>query len=266
MNTVDNDNLILVPCDFSPLSYHALEHGAYMSKATKSRLLILHIPSRENDIPAMEKKLSFVAEECFEKFGIRPEMMVRQGNQPYSVIKAVAKELRPALVVLKTGGGVHTVKILSGTSTPFLVVQGPPKNSVLKNIIFSINFLNQHDEKLKRVILFNEFYPDAVMSIITPSGKGTVKEKNIANNIKLLTKVLEGQQIKTKFITHDRKKNTAETILELSNCADMIIIQMEKTSAFSKFLFGLREEKLITNAKKIPILCFNQETDLKGVD
>jgi len=265
MNTVDNDNLILVPCDFSPLSYHALEHGACMSKSTNSRLLILHVPSSESEIPAMEKKLCFVAEECFEKFGVRPEMMIRQGSQPYSVIKTVAKELNPALVILKTGGGVHTVTLLSGTSTPFLVIQGPPNASVLKNIVFPINFLNQHDSKLKRVILFSEFYPDAVMRIITPSGKGTAKEKNIANNLKLLAKVMDGQQIKTNFITHDKKKNTAETILELSKDADMIIIQMEEVSPLNKFLFGLREEKLVTNANKIPVLCFNKETDLKGI-
>jgi nucleotide-binding universal stress UspA family protein len=265
MNAVDNGHLILVPCDFSPLAYHAMEHGAYMSKSMNSRLLILHVPARETDIPAMEKKMSFVAEECFDKFGVRPETMVRQGSQPYLVIKAVAKELNPSLVILKTGGGVHTVKILSGTSTPFLVVQGPPSTDVLKNISFPINFLNQHDEKLRRLILFSEYYPHAVMSIITPSGKGTGKERNVANSLTLMAKVLEKQGINTNFITHDKKKNSAETILELSRGADMIVIQMEATSSFRKFLFGLREEKLITNADKIPVLCFNQEADLKVI-
>ena len=266
MNTVDNDKLILVPCDFSPLFYHALEHGAYMSKSTSSRLMILHAPAREAEMPAMEKKLCFVVEECFEKFGVRPETMVRQGSQPYSVIKAVVKEIKPALVILKTGGGVQTVKMMSGTSTPFLVIQGPPKYSVLKNIVFPINFLNNHDEKLKRVFLFNGFYPDAVMHIITPSGKGTLKEKNISGNIKLLGKVMDAQNIKYNFITHDKMKNKAENILELSKDTDMIIIQMEDVSSFTKVLFGLREEKLITNTAKIPVLCFNRESDFMGIN
>jgi nucleotide-binding universal stress UspA family protein len=263
MNALDNDHLILVPCDFSPLAFQAMGHGAYMSKAMKCRLLILHATENEADMPAMEKKLCFVAEECMDNFGIRPEVMVRQGGSSYSVIKTVARELNPALVILKTGGGVRTIKILSGTSVPFLVIQGPPAGEVVNNISFPINFLNQHDEKLKRVVHFSEFYPDAMMHIITPSGKGTEKERAVAFSISLMTKVMEGQEIKTNFITHDKAKNTAETILELSKDKDIIVIQMEKASSLSKFFFGLREEKLITNADRIPVLCFNNEADFK---
>ena len=262
MNAVKNEHLILVPCDFSPLAYQAMGHGAYMSKAMKCRLLVLHVTDRVAEVPAMEKKLSFIAEECMDNFGIRPEIMVRQGSSPYSVIKAVAKSLNPALVILKTGGGIRTIKILSGTSTPFLVIQGPPADHVLKNISFPINFLYQHDEKLKRAVHFNEFYPDAVMHFITPSGKGTDKEKAVSMSISLMTKIMESQGIKTSFITHDKVKNTAETILELSKSMDMIVIQMENASSFSKFLFGLREEKLITNADMIPVLCFKNQEDL----
>ena len=261
MNTVKNDRLILVPCDFSPLAYHAMEHGAFMSKPMNCSLLILHVAASEEEIHVKEKKLRFVAEECFDKFGVRPEVMVRQGSQAYSVIKDVANELKPALVILKSGGGVHTVKILSGTSTPFLVIQKAPGGELLKNISFPINFLNQHDEKLRRVVHFNDYYLDAFMHIITPSGKGTQKERIIASNLGLLAKVMNEQGIKNNFITHDKEKNAAATILELSKGADMIVIQMENVSSFQKFLFGLREEKLIVNADKIPVLCFNNEKD-----
>ena len=78
-----------------------------------------------------------------------------------------------------------------------------------------------------------------------------------------MTRVLGNQGIKTKFVTHDKGKNTADTILELSKDVDMIVVQMEEVSKLYKFLFGLREEKLITNADKIPVLCFNNEKDLK---
>ena len=261
MSSVNNDRLILVPCDFSPLSYHAMGHGAYMSKSMDCRLMILHVTPHEDEYHLMEKKLHFVAEECSDDFGIRPEIMVRIGNQPYSVIKDVANELNPALVILKTGGGVYTVKILSGTSTPFLVIQEPPTSDLLHHISFPINFLNRHDEKLKRVVLFSNYYPDAVMHIITPSGKGTPKERVINKNLELMAKVLDEHDIKTNFITHDKKKNTAEDILELSKGANMIVIQMEKTSSIRKLFFGLREEKLIVNADKIPVLCFNQDED-----
>lgn len=266
MDTVDN-HLIIVPCDFSPLSYQAMEHGAYMSKSMNCRLLILHVATQETDIPAMEKKLCFVAEECSDRFGVHPEVMIRSGNSPYPVIKKVTKELNPMLVILKTGGGIRTIKILSGTHTPFLVIQDAPNQDTLKNIVFPINFLNPHDTKLKRVVFFSQYYPDAVMHIITPSGKGTDKERNITSNLNLMTNVLKKQKVEVNFITHDKKKNTAENILELSKGvnADMIMIQMEDVSAISKFFFGLREEKLITNQDKIPVLCMHRLSDFKGL-
>jgi len=236
-------------------------HGAYMSKSMNCRLLILHVASSEAELPLKGKKMRFVAEECFDKFGVRPEVMVRQGGQPYSVIKDIANELKPVLVILKSAGGAHTIKILSDTSSPFLVIQKPPESDTLKNISFPINFLNQHDEKLRRMVHFNNYYPEAFMHIITPSGKGTEKERIITTNLGLLAKVMNEHGIKNNFITHDKKKNTAETILELSKGADMIVIQIENVSSIQKFFFGLREEKLIINADKIPVLCFNHEKD-----
>ena len=261
MNTVHTDRLILVPCDFSPLAFHAMGHGAFMSKAMNCRLIIMYVAARDAEIPIMEKKLNIVAEECFDKFGIRPEIEIRQGSQPYAVIKEVVGELKPTLVIVKTGGGVQTIKTLLGISAPFLVIQGPPEKSELENISFPINFLNDHDQKMKRVILFSSYYQGAVMHVISPSGKGTQKERNIAMSMELLTKVMDKQDVKISFSTHDKKRNSAETILELSKGTDMIVIQIEQTSSLNRFLFGIREEKLITNADKIPVLCFNKLVD-----
>jgi len=263
MKEIEENHLILVPCDFTPLSFYAMEHGTFMSKVMKCRMVILHVSSRANEIAAMTKKMNLIAEDFFVKFDVRPDVIVRQGSQPHSVIRAVADELKPSLVILKTYGGSKTLTILSGSSTPFLVIQGEPKNKLMTNIAFPINFLLKHDEKMLRMLHFSEYYPDAVMHIITPSGKGVGKERLVSSNISLMTKVLENQGVKVKFSTHDKEKNTAETILALSKDADMIVAQMEEVSKFTKFFFGIREEKLIHNADKIPVLCFNNEKDLK---
>ena len=263
MEVVKNNKLILVPCDFSPLGFYAMEHGAFMSKCMYSRLVMLHVVAHESEIPAMTKKMQFIAEDFFENFGVRPEIIVRYGISPYTVIKDVANELDPIGVILKTGGGTKTIEILSGTSIPFLVIQDEPKGEMLNNIAFPINFLHKLDEKMKRVVHFCDYYPDAVMHIITPSGKGTEKERNVSTAINLTGKVLKDQNIKVNYITHDQKKNTAETILELCKDMDLIVVQIEDASWLSKLLFGLREEKLIKNAEKIPVFCFKRESDFK---
>ena len=263
MKEIDESQFILVPCDFSPLSFYAMEHGTFMSKVMKCRMKILHVTPRANEVAAMSKKMNLIAEDFYVKFDVRPDVIVRQGIKPHSVIKAVADELKPSLVILKTYGGSKTLTIMSGSSTPFLVIQGEPKNKVMSNITFPINFLLKHDEKMKRLLHFSEYYPDAILHIITPSGKGVGKERHVTSNISLMTRVLENQGVKIKFATHDKKRNTAETILALSKDADMIVAQMEEVPKITKFFFGIREEKLIHNVDKIPVLCFNNESDLK---
>ncbi len=270
-----NQNLILVPCDFSPLSYQALEHGALMAKSMKQRLALLNVVSKESEVKAAEKKLSFVAGDCVDNYGIRPEVLIRVGR-PHVVIKEVALELNPTLVVLKTGTirglsrytGIRTIKILSGTLIPFLVIQAPPQDTELHNILFPINFLNEHNNKLKRVVFFHRFYPNATMHIMTPSGKGTQKAKVMADNLKLMEKVLKDQNINVNFITHDKTKNKADDILRVSKevNADMILIQMEKASSLSKYLYGFREQILITNPEKTSILCVHRFSNFDELD
>ena len=263
LEDLKNERFILVPFDFSTLAFQALEHGAFMSKTMHSRLALLHVAPGEYEMSLATRKMRFTADDCFDSFGVRPEVILRQCSSPYTMIKEVANELNPISVILKTGGGTRTIELLSGTSIPFLVIQGQPKNEVISNIAFPINFLQKLDEKMKRVVHFSNHYPHAKMHIITPSGKGVDKERNVSANITLMTKVLKDQNIDVNFITHDHKKNTAEAILELSKDMDMIVIQIENTTLLRRFLFGVREEKLTTNAEKTPVLCFRKESDFK---
>jgi nucleotide-binding universal stress UspA family protein len=249
------------------MAYNALAHGAYLAKAMEMKLLILNVALKERDIPGIKEKMLFLVDECSENYQITPEFLIRKGVRPYATIKTVAEELNPELVVLKHSGvrgikrytGIRTIKILSGTTIPFVVIQDAPQQVTVKNIIFPVNFIKKHETKLKQVVYYSQFFPDAVMSIITPSGKDTDKEKTIAFNLKMMIKAMEEEDIKIRFVTHDEKKNTVENIILAAKevNADLIITPTEDIPTINKFLFGLREEKLISNAEKIPVLCIN---------
>jgi len=263
LDYLKNERIVLVPCDFSTLAFQALEHGAFMSKAMGSRLVMLHVAPRESEVSHAARKMLFTAEDCLANFGVKPDVVVRVRSSPYPAIKEVANELDPIGVILKTSGGIRTIEILSGTSIPFLVIQGQPKTEMMHNIVFPINFLQKLDDKMMRVVHFSNHYPEAKMHIITPSGRGVDKERNVSANIALMTKVLKDQHIDVNFITHDNKKNTAESILELAKDMDMVVIQMEESTWLSRLFFGLREEKLMTNEAQIPVLCFKKDSHFK---
>ncbi|MDR0713203.1 MAG: hypothetical protein LBF89_02950 [Bacteroidales bacterium] len=270
---MESNNLVIVPFDFTPMAYNALAHGAYFAKVMDMKLLILNVALKDRDIPTIEEKMQFVVEECYEDYQIKPEYMIRKGIRPYATIKAIATELNPELVILKHSGvrgikrytGIRTIKILSGTTIPFVVIQDAPQRATVENIIFPINFIKKHNTKLKQVVYYSQFFQDAVMTIVTPSGKDTEKEKTIKFNIKMLVKAMEEENIKVRFITHDNnKKNRVEDILHAANevNADLIITPAEDVPTINKFLFGLREEKLITNKEKIPVLCINSTSSM----
>lgn len=258
MSDLDSEQIILVPCDYSALAFNALSYGVYMSKLMNCKVVALNVAAKQSEMAAMTKKMNFLAEECASDLGVKPNIMVRQGN-PQTVIKEVAEELNPALLVLKTNGGMATINNLAKTKSPFLVVHGPPPVEEVKTITFPINFTRQHDQKLQRVVQFHQYYPQVTTHIITPSGKGTDKEKIIATNVRLIGNVLKEKSIKNQFITHDYKYNDADTILKLAKGTDLIIIQIENRPLIKKLFFGLREKKLIRSAEKIPVLCFNKQ-------
>jgi nucleotide-binding universal stress UspA family protein len=257
---------ILVPYDFTPLSDFALQHGVQIAKMLHTDLTLLHIiPNLQSEVYITEKLTSLV-NETSGTYKIKPKVLVRPGKVSRA-IKNIAHNLNAMLVIMKTDGpkGLQkifrsrAIKVMMGSEVPFIVVQSPPIRYSIKKVIVPIDFRSENKEKLSWINFLTKFYHPQIY-LFRPN----VSDYRIRNNLKFATKYLEGHNIDFELVHARGKKGFTEESIDFSKFirADLIIIMLSRFITWDKTLFGLKEQKYITNAHKIPVMVLNPRVDL----
>ncbi len=258
---------ILLPYDFTDLSDYALQHGVQFAKMLDSDLTLLNIIKNLDDEVVVTEKLTRIAEETQKEYNILPKVMVRPGKVS-EAIKRIATNLDALLVIMKTSGtkgirkftGSRAIKVMFGSKIPFIVIQAPPKRNIINHVIVPIDFRYENKEKLKWINFLVKIYKPNV-SLFRPA----TTDYRIRNNLKFAIRFLEGRNIDFELVHARGKKSFVEETIEFSDFigADLIIIMLSRRITIDKILFGLRDQKFISNSYKIPIMCLNPRTDLR---
>lgn len=258
---------ILLPYDFTELSDYALQHGVQFAKMLDSDLTLLNIIKDLNDEVDVTEKLTRIAEETKKEYNILPKVMVRPGKVS-KAIKRVATNINAILVIMKTSGvkgikkftGSRAIKVMFGSKIPFIIIQAPPKRSMIKHVIVPIDFRYENKEKLKWINFLVNIYKSNV-SLFRPA----TTDYRIRNNLKFAMRFLEGRNIDFELVHARGKKSFVEETIEFSDFigADLIVIMLSRRITIDKVLFGLRDQKFISNSYKIPVMCLNPRTDLR---
>jgi hypothetical protein len=153
--------------------------------------------------------------------------------------------------------------MMMGARIPFIVVQAPPQSLALRRVIFPIDFRKENKEKLKWIGFLSKFYTSKVYLI-----KPNTKEYSIRNNLEFARRFLDGRNIDFEIVTLKRQFKLADESLDYAHQikADLIIIMLSPNINISKTIFGLKEQKYITNPYKIPVMCLNRRTDLRKME
>jgi len=261
---------ILIPFDFSELSEFAVKHAIQLAKITESTLVFLHIvPDLKKESEALHK-LQTVADDFTAKYGIEIECKIRPGKVS-TAIRTVAENLEAMLVVMKTQKpigkekilGSRSIRVMSGSKIPFLVVQAPPKRLALRRIVFPIDFRKENKEKLSWISFLSKFYTSKIFLF-----KPNAHDYKVRNNLDFARRFLEGKSIDYEIITGKLPYKLAEESLEFANQigAELIIILLNKDVNIFNIIFGLEDQKFISNKYKIPVMCINPRSDLKKLE
>jgi nucleotide-binding universal stress UspA family protein len=258
---------ILLPYDFTMLSDCALEHSVQISKLLNSDITLLNIIGNLKDEVRTKERLTEKAKEAQKEFHILPKVMVRPGKVS-KAIKDVATNINADLVIMKTSGpkgmqrftGSRAIKVMYGSKIPFIVIQAPPKRETIKQVIVPIDFRFENKEKLKWINFLTKIYTPSVY-LFRPN----ISDYRITNNLKFATNFLEGRNIGFELVHARGKKSFVEEALDFSNFidADLLIIMLSRFITLGKILFGLNDQKYITNKYKVPVMCLNPRTDLR---
>jgi len=262
---------ILIPWDFTTVADYALLHGQKIAKGIGSKkIALIHITKKEKDNAEAMVKLEQVAKENASKMNLEIEPLVREGSI-FTTIGEVAAEENAELVIMGTHGmqgmqkltGSWALKVIVSSKVPFVVVQEPPRDQPLKDIVFPIDFKWENKEKLNWASYFyNDFSPK--FNILKPNTNDVGFINKIKANITVARKFMDGKGMSYELCTAEGKKNFAvETIDFAKNIeADMILIVSTKNIGFSDYVLGASEQYIIANSAKIPVMVINPREDL----
>lgn len=271
------DNLILVTWDFTNISQCALEHAILIARTIKQGIALLHIVPRgtsEKEIESRKDKMAIVCEETERRYGVKPDIRIVEGNI-FTSISTYVTEQKVSLVVMGTHGMTRTqrifgswaLKVIVGSSVPFIVVQDKPKTlGKYSSIVFPIDFKSENKEKLNWAIYFGKYFNSKVHLYKYPVGDKSLQKKINANlnfAIRFLIQNNLDYEIHSPERTSDFKNDTLNFAKRID--ADLILIMTTKYIGIFDYIFGAKEQKVIANKAKIPVMCVNPKASFASM-
>ncbi|HAF30569.1 MAG TPA: universal stress protein UspA [Bacteroidales bacterium] len=271
----EESHIILIPWDFTPVAECALQHGfKFAEKAKSKKIVLIHIIKNEKEHDEALGKLNQVVSDNQGKHGLKIEAVVRVGSI-FTTIGEVASEVEAELVVMGTHGlkgmqkltGSWALKVIVNSKVPFVVIQEPPNETDMRDIVFPVDFKRENKEMLNWVsYLHKHFNPK--FHIIKPNTTDLGFIKKIKANIAFSRKFMDSKSIDYEIHTAEGKKSFPLEIMEFGKSinADLILILSTKNIGITDFVLGAQEQYVIANSSKIPVMVINPRDDLTKMD
>ena len=265
------NNPIIVPWDFSDKAEFALEHALNYASIANKQVALLHIVKKSKEVDAATKKLNEKIAEIKEKYGQDVISIVREGSIFTSITDAI-EETSASFAVMGTHGmkgmqkvtGSWALKVITGSKSPFIVVQEPPKEREINDIIVPIDFKTENKEKLVWMNFINLLLPSK-FHLVYIEEQDRFAKKKVIGNIKVAVEYMESKGISYEINKLGSKGNLSEKTIDFAKVIDaaMIIIMTTKNINTLDYVMGASEQKLIANDAKIPVMTINPNSDVK---
>lgn len=273
----DLSTFILVTWDFTVVSENALEHAVRISRSIQKDIQLLHIVKPGTTSQEQEqkrKKMDAFCEEALKKYGIRPTPVILEGTI-FKTIAKYASDNKASLVVMGTHGmtgsqklfGSWALKVIVGSSVPFVVVQDKPTSfEKYSKIVFPIDFKSENKEKLNWAIYMGKYFNSKVHIFKYPIKDKSLKRK-IDTNLNFAIRFLIQNNIEYEIYAPEKSNNfTNDTVQYAKKLnADMILIMTTKYIGLLDYMFGAKEQLIIANKERIPVMCINPKANFAAV-
>lgn len=259
------NNPIVVTWDFSDKAEFALEHALVYASISKKQILLLHIVKRSKEIESAIKKIEDKIRQIKENHPEEIIYTVKEGSI-FTTITDVISETDASFTVMGTHGmkgmqkvtGSWALKVITGSSSPFIVVQAPPKERQLNDIVVPIDFKTENKEKLVRMNMINSLLPSK-FHLVYIEEQDRFAKKKVIGNIKVAVEFLESKGISYEINKLGTKGNLPDKTIDFAKVIDaaMIIIMTTKNINTLDYVMGASEQRIIANEAKIPVMTIN---------
>lgn len=267
---------VMVTWDFSAVSYNALKHAIKMAHIVKYNILLFHIVNEASEEEAARNKMEGVVEEIKKDLGQEVDYFVHHGKIFKQIADYASKEENNVdFVVMGTHGmkggqklfGSWALKVIAGSAVPFIVVQDEPSDKDrYTDIVFPIDFRSENKEKLQWAIFLGKYLNSKIHLYKAPGiDKNLQKKVNI--NLNFAIRFLIQNNIEYEIHTSTKSGSFQKEILAFSKKikADLILITTTKHITKIDYIFGAKEQYLLSNNEKIPVMCVNPKSNFAKV-
>ncbi len=269
---------IMVTWDFSAVSYNALKHAVKMAHILKNNVLLFHIVNDSSEEETARKRIEETVGEIKKDLGEEVGYYVHSGKIFKEIADYASKEENSVnFVVMGTHGmkggqklfGSWALKVIAGSSVPFIVVQDqPPEKERYTDIVFPIDFKSENKEKLQWAIFMGKYLNSTIHLYKAPvQDKALQKKVNV--NLNFAIRFLIQNNIEYEIHTSAKSGSGNYQKELLAFCkkinADLILITTTKHITTMDYIFGAKEQYLLSNNEKIPVMCVNPKSNFAKV-
>ncbi len=256
----------IVPHDFTSVADIALEHAIVTAKPLEATIQLLHVVSKESQIPESIQKLEAIIEK-HNKQGITIVPNVRIGSI-FEDIGGFAAEHMAELIIMGTHGahgwqhitGSNALKVVTSSPVPFIIVQEKEKKikpTGYDSIVVPMDLHKETKQKLAVVANLAKYFNSEV-HVVTPDESDEYLKNQVVSNITFAQKFFQerGISIKTSIIPSsgfDKEVVKYATSVD----ADLIAIMNLSNTGLFTLLSSNYEQYIITNDALIPALILN---------
>jgi nucleotide-binding universal stress UspA family protein len=269
---------IMVTWDFSAVSYNALKHAIKLAHVLKNNVFLFHILNDPAEEESATKRMEETVEEIKKDLGEEVGYKVQHGVIFKEIADFASKEENNInFVVMGTHGmkgkqklfGSWALKVVAGSTVPFIVVQDlPPEKDRYTDIVFPIDFKSENKEKLQWAIFMGKSLNSKIHLYKSPvQDKNLQKKVNV--NLNFAIRFLIQNNIEYEIHSSSKSGSTGFQKDLVGFCkkinADLILITTTKHITKFDYIFGAKEQMLIANIEKIPVMCVNPKSNFAKV-
>ncbi len=264
-----NRNTLLVTWDYTEMSENALLHAIRIGRHVNNNIRLVHIVEAarvKEGLAKIENEFQEKIDELSRLHEYELQGIVLTGSI-FRRIAEYANETDALMVIMGTHGirglqkytGSWALKVIVGSSVPFLVVQDKPgSKDRFDSIVFPIDFKAENKEKLQWAIYLGKYFNSKVYLFKAPmTDRGLVKKVN--RNLTFAVKFLIQNNLDYEIHTATRSAKFAKETLDFAveKKADLILITTTKNISIADYLLGAPEQYIIANSNRIPVMCVN---------
>ncbi|MDX1445802.1 universal stress protein [Lishizhenia sp.] len=259
-------NLYIVPHDLTELGDKTLENTILLGRRRHTAILLLHLVDKESKIAKAKAHLEKVVADSIWKEG-DPEINIEVtvGNI-FDDIGRISEEKNARLVVMGTHGakgmqkilGSYAIKVITSTSTPFLVVQDRVIYEPITKIVVPID-LTKESLQIINYAADLAFMFDAEVHIVGEKQSDARLANQIKIRIALVKKEYEEKNVKNVITLLGGSGSFQKKVVNYAKevNAEMFALAYHSESLLPQF-DGFAQT-LITNSDKKPCLIINSE-------